>query len=305
MLSSRRDFLAQTGMLVTGAAIAPSHLFSQNRSTTILGVQLYSVRENMKKDPLATLKALSAMGYKQVEHANYVNRKFYGYSAVEFKKILIDLGMKMPSGHTVMQKMHWDPIKKDFTDEWKLTIEDAALVGQQYVISPSLDDSYRTDYDGLSAFLEVFNQCGKLCKKFGMKFGYHNHNFEFNTSLKNQLLFDIIIKQTDPSLVTQQLDIGNMYGAGGRALEIIKRYPGRFELLHVKDEIKTDKAGEMHDGFESTVLGKGVIGVKEVIDAGRDIGGTIHFIIEQESYQQLTPLQSMKEDLLVMQQWGY
>jgi sugar phosphate isomerase/epimerase len=278
---------------------------AQAKPSTILGVQLYSVRDNMKKDPAGTLQQLAEIGYKNVEHANYVDRKFYGYSAAEFKKILTDLGMKMPSGHTVMQKTHWDPFKKDFTDEWKQTIEDAALMGQQYVISPWLDESFRTDYDGLIAFMEVFNKSGELCKKAGMKFGYHNHNFEFNTSLKNQQLFDIMIQLTDPSLVAQQLDIGNMYGAGGRALEIIKRYPGRFELMHVKDEIKTDKAGEMHDGYDSTVLGKGLVGVKEVIDAGRKIGGTIHFVIEQESYQQLTPLQSMKEDLLMMQQWGY
>jgi sugar phosphate isomerase/epimerase len=75
--------------------------------------------------------------------------------------------------------------------------------------------------------------------------------------------------------------------------------------MHVKDEIKTDKAGEMNDGYESTVLGKGLIGIKEVIDAGRKIGGTLHFVIEQESYQQLSAIQSVKEDLLVMQQWGY
>jgi sugar phosphate isomerase/epimerase len=285
--------------------LAPNHLLAQAKPSTILGVQLYSVREDMKKDPLGTLKQLAAIGYKNVEHANYVDRKFYGYTAPAFKKILTDLGIKMPSGHTVMQKTHWDSVKKDFTDEWKLTIEDAALMGQQYVISPWLDESFRTDYDGLAAFMEVFNKSGELCKKAGMKFGYHNHNFEFNTSLNNQQLFDIMIKLTDPSLVAQQLDIGNMYGAGGRALEIMKRYPGRFELMHVKDEIKTDKAGEMNDGYESTVLGKGLIGVKEVIDAGRKIGGTIHFVIEQESYQQLTPLQSMKEDLLVMKHWGY
>jgi sugar phosphate isomerase/epimerase len=245
------------------------------------------------------------MGYKNVEHANYINRKFYGYDAGQFKKILDDLGLKMLSGHTEMQKSHWNEKNKDFTDAWKWTIDDAATVGQQYVISPSLDQSFRTDYEGLSAFMEVFNKSGELCKKSGMKFGYHNHNFEFNTTLNNQNLFDIIMKLTDPSLVAQQLDIGNMYGAGGRALAIVKKYPNRFELMHVKDEIKSNGAGDLHDGYDSAVLGTGVVGVKEVIDAGRKIGGTIHFVIEQESYQQLTPLQSMKEDLMVMQKWGY
>jgi sugar phosphate isomerase/epimerase len=305
MLASRRKFLTQSGMLLAGAAALPHQLLANFASNSVLGVQLYSVREDMKKDPLGTLKQLAAMEYKNVEHANYINRKFYGYTAKEFKKILDDLGLKMPSGHTVMERTHWDPSKKDFTASWKYTVEDAAIVGQQYVISPWLDEELRKTYDGLLAYMDVFNKSGELCKKSGMKFGYHNHNFEFSTKLNNQKVFDIMVKHTDPSLVAQQLDIGNMYGAGGRALDIVKQYPGRFELMHVKDEIKTATKGEMEDGYESTVLGKGVVGVKEVIDQGRKTGGTIHFVVEQESYQQLTPLQSMKADFDMMRQWGY
>jgi sugar phosphate isomerase/epimerase len=305
MLASRRKFLTQSGMLLAGAAVLPHQLLANFASNSVLGVQLYSVREDMKKDPLGTLKQLAAMGYKNVEHANYINRKFYGYTAKEFKKILDDMGMKMPSGHTVMERTHWDPSKKDFTASWKYTVEDAAIVGQQYVISPWLDEELRKTYDGLLAYMDVFNKSGELCKKSGMKFGYHNHNFEFSTKLNNQKVFDIMVKHTDPSLVAQQLDIGNMYGAGGRALEIVKQYPGRFELMHVKDEIKTATKGEMEDGYESTVLGKGVVGVKEVIDQGRKTGGTVHFVVEQESYQQLTPLQSMKADFDIMRKWGY
>src|SRR5439155_5345887 len=99
----------------------------------------------------------------------------------------------------------------------------------------------------------------------------------------NIRLYDIILKNTDPSLVAQQLDIGNMYGGGGRPLDVLKQYPGRFELMHVKDEIKTSK-GEMDDPYESTILGKGIINSKLVADLGRKIGGTSLFIIEQESY---------------------
>lgn len=305
MLATRRKFLTQTSMLLAGASILPRQLFANNAASAVLGVQLYSVRDDMKKDPVGTLKQLAAMGYRNVEHANYVNRKFYGVSAKEFKKLLDDLGLKMPSGHTVMERGHWDSSKKDFTDSWKYTVEDAAIVGQQYVISPWLDEELRKTYDGLLAYMEVFNKSGELCKKSGMKFGYHNHNFEFSSKLNNQKVFDIMVKNTDPSLVAQQLDIGNMYGAGGRALDIVKQYPGRFELMHVKDEIKTATKGEMEDGYESTVLGKGVVGVKEVIDQGRKTGGTIHFVVEQESYQQLTPLQSMKADFEIMKKWGY
>ena len=147
-------------------------------------MQLYSVRDEMKKDPLGTLKKVSEMGYRHVEHANYVDRKFYGYGATEFKKILADLNLKMPSGHTVLAKQHWDDSKKEFTDLWKYTVEDAAILGQQFVISPWLDESWRKDEDTLKHYMEVFNKSGELCKKSGMKFGYHNHDFEFKEKIR-------------------------------------------------------------------------------------------------------------------------
>jgi sugar phosphate isomerase/epimerase len=259
----------------------------------------------MKLDPLGTLQKLAAIGYQYVEHANYVNRKFYGYSAAEFKKILDGLGMKMLSGHTVMNKNHWDAAANDFTDAWKYTIEDAAIAGQRYVISPSMDAKSRRDADDLKRFMEMFNKSGALCKKSGMKFGYHNHDFEFSEKLNGVKLFDIILQNTDPSLVAQQLDIGNMYHAGGIAVDILKQYPGRFELMHVKDEIKTSAVGEMGGQYESTILGKGIIPVKEVIDLGKKAGGTKHFIVEQESYQGMTPVDCAKEDFAMMKQWGY
>src|SRR6266498_1083306 len=131
---------------------------ASKKSNELTGVQLYSVRDDMKKDPLATLQQLSKMGYKNVEHANYIDRKFYGYSAKEFKKVLDDLGLKMPSGHTVMGKQHWDETKKDFTDAWKYTVEDAAAMGQVYVISPSLDNNLRKNEDELKHFMEIFNK---------------------------------------------------------------------------------------------------------------------------------------------------
>lgn len=305
MQSSRRQFISKTAIALAGAALVPRDLYAASKNSNVLGIQLYSVRDDMKTNPLGTLQQLAAMGYKNVEHANYINRKFYGYSAKEFVKILNDLGMKMPSGHTVMGRNHWDESKKDFTDAWKFTVEDAAICGQKFVISPWLDETLRQTYDGLLSYMEVFNKSGELCKKSGMKFGYHNHNFEFSSVLKGEKVFDIMIKHTDPNLVAQQLDIGNMYGAGGRALEIVKAYPGRFELMHVKDEITASVKGEMNDGYDSTVLGTGVIGVKAIIDEGRKTGGTTHFIIEQESYQNITPLESVKRDLAIMKNWGY
>ncbi len=304
MKTSRRSFIQKTAIVLAGSSVFSKQLLAAAAPKHITGIQLYSVRDDMKKDPLTTLKALADMGYHYVEHANYINRKFYGYSATEFKKILNDLGLKMLSGHTVMGKEHWDASKKEFTDAWKYTVDDAATVGQQIVISPWLDESLRKTFDDMKRYMDVFNKSGELCKRSGMRFGYHNHNFEFTTSLNGQKVYDIILENTDPSLVVQQLDMGNLFGTGADAYEIVKKHPGRFISMHVKDEIKNGK-GEMNDGYDSTILGTGIANTKAITDLGKRSGGTIHFIIEQESYQGKTPLECANEDLKVMKKWGY
>jgi len=188
-----------------------------------------------------------------------------------------------------------------FTDVWKKTVEDAAFMGQKYVISPSMDESMRKTYDDMVRYMDVFNLCGELCQKSGMKFGYHNHSFEFSEKLNDKKVFDIMMQKFDHKLVVMQLDIGNMYIAGAKALDILGQYPGRFELIHVKDEIAVNTP----EKYESSVLGKGIIPTKEVIDLGRKIGGTTVFIVEQESYQNATALESVKQDFEVMKKWGY
>jgi len=304
MSTSRRDFLKKSTLAVAGGTLLSGSLFANAPKKKLLGLQLYCVRDDMKKDPLATLKELAKFGYKHVEHANYVDRKFYGWTPQEFKKVLNDLGMTMPSGHTVLNMTrHWDAAKKDFTDAWKYTVEDAAFMGQEFVISPSMDSKVRQSKDALMQILEVFNKSGELCKKSGMKFGYHNHDFEFSEKHGEDTLYDIIMNNTDPNLVMQQLDTGNLYNGGAKAIDIVKKFPGRFESLHVKDEILSTTGG--HEKYESTILGVGIVGVKEVIDICRDSGGTIHFIIEQEAYQGKSPLQCMKEDYDIMKKWGY
>jgi sugar phosphate isomerase/epimerase len=285
-----------------GTTLLSRDLLSLTKDKHILGIQLYSVRDDMKKDPAGTLKKLADIGYKNVEHANYVDRKFYGYSANDFKKLLKDTGLEMHSGHTVMGRQHWDESKQEFTDLWKYTVEDAATVGQDYVISPWLDASYRKNYDDLKKYMEVFNKSGELCKKSGMKFGYHNHDFEFSEKLNGQSIYDIILRNTDPKLVIQQLDIGNLYNGGAVAMDIVKQYPGRFQSLHVKDEIPASGGTEK---YESAVLGSGIVHVKDVIAEVGKNNKNVHYIIEQESYQGKTPLDCAKEDLAIMKSWGY
>ena len=302
MPATRRDFLRQSSLALVAAAFAREHFsWMVPGSGELMGLQLYSVREDMQKDPLGTLKALANIGYRYVEHANYVDRKVYGYSPADFKKILDDLGMKMPSGHTVFRRQHWDESKKDFTPLWRNTVSDAAVMGQQLVISPWLDDEYRKTYDGLVKYMEIFNKVGESCKAEGMMFGYHNHDFEFSQTLNGKQVYDIILQNTDPTLVTQQLDAGNLYNGGAIAMEVIKRYPGRFLSMHVKDEIE---AKEGNEKYESAILGSGIVSIRDVASFGRQ-NGTRHFIIEQESYQGKTPLECMKENYSIMKSWGY
>ncbi|HXO73969.1 MAG TPA: TIM barrel protein, partial [Puia sp.] len=233
MAYSRRTFLKNSALAVTAASFLPGQSFASfKRETT--GLQLYSVRDDMKADPAGTLKKLAEMGYKYVEHANYVDHKFYGYTAKDFKSLLDSLNLKMISGHTRLGAADWVEGSKDFSDSWKRTVEDAAIAGQKFVVSPSLEEAQRKTYDDLLRFMDVFNRSGELCRKHGMKFGYHNHDFEFSSVLNNKKVYDIIMQNTDPALVVHQLDMGNLYNGGAIAIAVVMQYPGRYELMHVK-----------------------------------------------------------------------
>ncbi|HXB09402.1 MAG TPA: TIM barrel protein [Puia sp.] len=298
---SRRTFLKNGALAVAAAGFLPGESFASVFKREMVGIQLYSVRDAMAKDPSGSLKKLADMGYKYVEHAGYGNGKFYGYGAKEFKALLDGYGLKMHSGHTRLASGDWDAGKKEFSDSWKRLVGDAAIAGQKYVISPSLEEGLRKNYDELLRFLDVFNKAGELCKASGMKFGYHNHDFEFSTVLNNQKMFDIIMQHTDPALVAQQLDMGNLYNGGAIAIAIVRQYPDRFELMHVKDEIKASQGNEK---YESTILGQGIVSTKQVCDTGRK-SGTRYFIIEQESYQGKDPFDCVKIDLQIMKKWGF
>ncbi len=302
MTTSRRIFLKTGGLSIAALAIGSHKLMATTDPEMYLAIQLYTVRADMEKDPSGTLKKLADIGYRYVEHANYKNRKFYGYVPTEFKKLLDGYNIQMISGHVQMLPKDYDFSKNDFSDDWKYTVEDAATVGQKYLVSPWLDESLRKNMKDFKAYMDVFNKSGVLCQKSGMKFGYHNHDFEFTTMIDGQLLYDLILSNTDPALVVQQLDMGNLYNGGFKAIDVAKKYPGRFELMHVKDEILSKEGKEK---YVSTILGKGIVGTKEICDIGRTSGGTKYFIVEQESYQGLTPLDCSQQDYAIMKGWGY
>lgn len=287
-------------MAAAAAAFLPGIACSGKSNEKVIALQLYSVREKMRDDPEGTLKGLAEMGYIHVEHANYVDHKFYGRTPPDFKKVLDDLGLQMPSGHTTLGKDHWNEQQKDFSDDWKLLVDNAAFMGQEYVVSPWLDTELRKSYDDLLRFMEVFNKCGELCKKSGMRFGYHNHDFEFREELNGEKIFDLMMKNTDADKVVMQLDMGNMYIAGARAKDIIGKYPGRYDNIHVKDMIRSQNG----EGYESTILGEGLVNAREVTNIASEMGTRL-FVIEQEAYQGKDPMVCMKENLAIIKDWGY
>ena len=300
---SRRSFIKNSSLTIAGVSFLPGILKERNPGV-IVGIQLYTVRDDMKKDPEGTLKKLAAIGYKYVEAAGYADRKFYGYSIPDFKKLLKATGLKMESGHSFLGSEQWDKSTNDFTDEWKHSIEDAAAVGMKYLISPGVDEGLCKTMDSFRHYMYMFDKTGELCKKSGIHFAFHNEDYEFNHRLDGKLIYDLILQTTNKNLVWQQMDIGNMYEPGGRALHFLKEYPGRFFSMHVKDEMKRDSPGPDGKLYENTVLGKGVMPVKEIIDYARKTG-TRYFIIEQEDYQDKTPLECAAADLKKMKSWGF
>jgi sugar phosphate isomerase/epimerase len=301
MKTSRRTFVKTSALAAVGVALLPGcSLIGKKKK--MVGLQLYSVRDDMMADALGSLTKVAKMGYEYVEHANYEERKFYKYAPAEFRKVLDGLGLKMISGHTVMGSQHWDEAKNDFSDSWKYTVEDAAVLGQKWVISPSMDENMIKTYDTFKHYMDIFNKCGELCKKSGMKFGYHNHWFEFTEKLNGEKIFDIIMRSIDPNLVALQLDIGNLYNGGAIALDVLNQYPGKFEIIHAKDEILAKEGSEK---YESTILGEGIVDCKKTIDLATKLGGTYCYIVEQESYGDKTPMDCVQKDLEIIKNWGY
>lgn len=291
--TSRRRFLQQSAILAGSAALAPSAFWAQKRAKHI-GLQLYSVRDDVKKDPKGTLQKLAAMGYKELEHAAYIypeaytERKIYGYSSKEFRKILDDLGLKMPTSHVVFSMKHWDETKNDMKDVWKYVLEDAQILGQKYIISPWFDAD-KTKLDEVKKGIEIYNKVGMITAKAGLRFGFHNHHQEFTQTFDGAYLYDIMLDTLDLKYVCQQLDICNMSIADVDPMRWLKKYPKHFELMHVKDRDKQKP--------ESTLLGDGALKMGEILDFARKNTSVKYWVLEQESYGGKTPLECVKIDL--------
>jgi len=287
MNNSRRTFIKNSSIILAGAGLLPHNNTLAMDKKEKLGIQLFSIDKEMHTDAPNTLRWLKKIGYNYVEHADYASRKFYGYSPKDFKNLIKDNGLSLLGGHTVLKQKHWNAAKNDFTKEWYNTIDDAALAQQQCIISPWLEKDFWDEETEFKKFMDVFNKSGELCKKAGLQFGYHNHDFEFTHTFNSLKLYDIILQQTDPGLVYQQLDIGNSCLESDSIKKLINKYPGRFQSMHVKDLIAS---GERHRKYKSTIIGEGILDLVEIISLGRNQGGTCNFIIDQDDFSNNSPI---------------
>lgn len=267
MNSSRRDFLRQSSLLTAGLFISKEELFKSQKN---IGVQLYTLRNDMGKDPKGTLQKLAQLGFKEVETFGYNQGKWFGMTPAELKTVLKDNGLSSPSGHTFPGGIF---LKDGWEDNWKKAVNDSRELGQKYIVIPWLEEPNRKPIDNYKKIAEGLSKAAVICKEAGSQIAYHNHDFEFITS-DGQTGFDILMKETDASLVKLELDIYWAVKAGRDPLQLFAQHPGRFPMWHVKDMDKTDKKF-------FTEVGNGSIDFKAIFAKAKQ-SGMKHFFVEQD-----------------------
>lgn len=270
-MQTRRNFVKNISAYTAGAVMLPS--FNASKKVENPGVQLYTFRDEMMKDATGTLKKIAALGIKQIESAGSDKGNYYGLAPKEIKKICKDLGMTLRSGH-----VHID-------DKWKQTVDEAAESGQEYLICSSMPTEGQT-VDNYKKTAELFNKTGEACKSRGLKFGYHNHDAEFETD-GGQVLYDVLLENTDASLVHMEMDLGWVIAAGKNPVDYFEKYPFRFPLWHLKDMNIIKK--------QSVEFGKGSLNILAMF-RNADQSGMKYFFVEQEDYA-TTPFESMQQNM--------
>ncbi len=243
-------------------------------------LQLYSVRDDIKADYKGTVAKVAEMGYTGVETAGYGNGQFYGLSPADFKKSIEEVGMEVLSSHTArpladsVAATNWDEVWA----WWDTAIQAHKEAGMKYIVTPWMPTP--ATLADLQAYCDYYNQIGEKCNAAGLRFGYHNHDFEFK-EIEGQLMYDYMLNNTDPSKVFFQMDVYWVVKGGKDPVDYFNNYPGRFELLHIKDELELGRSGEVD--FES-------------IYNNAETAGAKYMIVEVERYTEgLTPFESVKE----------
>lgn len=246
---NRRDFLRRSLMAAAGVAIGGSALSGlmgvsgcaeKKRQQKKIGIQLWSLREMMKEDPKATLKLISEMGYGQVETAGYNNGMLYGMEPAEFGDFVRELGMEVSGCHT---RIDWNPENADeIWAKWEKTLDDQAAAGCRYVFMSSMP--VPETLAGLQEYVDYYNKVGEMANRKGLVFGFHNHAKEF-TEIEGEMMYDYLVAHTDPDKVAFEMDVYWVQKGGQSPVEYLQKYPGRFPVLHIKDEDIIGNSGEL------------------------------------------------------------
>ena len=256
-----------------------------------IGLQLYTIRDAMGKDVPGSLKKVSDIGYKYLEMADYSNGKFYGYMPSDFKKMVTDLGMEVLSSHAGVSP------KGISDDEMKKMAEDHANVGARYCMQPYISDADRHSIAGYQKMVSDWNKVAKVMKEHGVTFGYHNHNFEFATVEGKIPYFDVFLAGLDKDLTTMELDLFWVTKAGINPVDLFKKYPGRFQLFHMKDMYTKEPPSVVTKSNDFAPVGAGVINFKEIL-AARNIAGMKYMFVEQDQTRDGKPFDAIKTSII-------
>ncbi|UCG58656.1 MAG: sugar phosphate isomerase/epimerase [Phycisphaerales bacterium] len=267
---SRRGFLANSAaaaaVLASGANAAPREQRQRRQAgrgrgrRTPIGLQLYSVREDCKRDLPGTVATVAKMGYGAVEFAGYYDR-----SATQLRKMLDDNGLACCGTHTGMDTLLGDNLAR--------TIEFNKILGNKYLVVPGLPEKYRSSHQAWLDTAKLFNELAEKVKPHGMLVGYHNHSVEF-TAMDGELPWDTFCGNTSKDVI-MQLDVGNAIHGGVDPLPYLYKYPGRAITVHVKEFSKTN---------DKALIGEGDVNWRAFFALCRAVGGTEWYIVEQESY---------------------
>ena len=210
-----------------------------------IGLQLYSIRDSIRRDVPGAIAKVAKMGYTFVEPAGYADGKIYGMDPVEFKNLCMKNGMKVLSTHTSQQrpttKANWDKAMA----WWDRCIDAHVAAGAKYIVQPSMGGDAYKSLDSLKKWCDYFNAVGAKCNAKGVRFGYHNHSGEFTTVLDGQTVYDYMLANTDPAKVMFEMDLYWCVEGKKNPVDYFKKYPGRFILWHIKDEKEIGASGKM------------------------------------------------------------
>ena len=231
---NRRQFINRSAALLAAGSIAGQEMFAAAAKPNKgrIGIQLYSIRDELPKDFVGSLKKLSAIGYSAVEPYGFNGDKFFDRTMKELSVLVKDMGMTISGTHTGSRLLPEDTNAPEW-DFWKKCAAELKSGGGKWAIQAGFPGASRT-LDDLKRIAAHFNRVGEVCKKGGVKFAFHNHHAEFG-KVENEVILDFIIKNTDPKLVFFQLDLGHTVNGGGDCVRYIRDFPKRIPLWHASD----------------------------------------------------------------------